>query len=425
MKTVGLIVEYNPFHNGHLHHLRESLRVSGAEVSVAVMSGHFLQRGEPALVDKWQRTEMALAAGVDLVLELPLPFACNSAPHFAAGAVSSLAALGVVDALCFGSEAGKVEPLQRIADVLYERAEEIAALTVRRLRDGVGYPVARAEALSGLLPDLPVELLASPNNILGIEYLLALRRSGSRIEPYTVARLGAGYHDTGRFDRGGTDGGRAAAIASATGIRRLLAAGEPVDGLMPESCARILADALTAGRCHDEDRAFTALQAQLLQGEERLGGIYLVDDGLERRLFKAALDAANFADLVDRVAARHVTHTRIRRTLVNVLLQLQRDEMTEFVAAGPLYLRLLGHSDKGRELLARARKRKRLPLIADPARARATLNRFYRNDQRRRELALRMLHLDLRATRLYGLTRRRAVAGGRNRDYFEVVRRDG
>ena len=124
MRTVGLITEYNPFHNGHLHHLQESLRVADAEASVAVMSGHFLQRGEPALIDKWARAEMALAAGVDLVLELPFSFACNSAPHFARGAVQSLNGLGVVDALCFGSEAGEVSSLQTVAQLLVEHAAD-------------------------------------------------------------------------------------------------------------------------------------------------------------------------------------------------------------------------------------------------------------------------------------------------------------
>ncbi len=134
MRTVGLITEYNPFHNGHLHHLQESLRCTGADASVAVMSGHFLQRGEPALVDKWVRTEMALAAGVDLVLELPFPFACNSAPHFAMGAVRTLNALGVVDTLCFGSETGEVPPLQEIAQLLVDRSDAIDKGTRERLR---------------------------------------------------------------------------------------------------------------------------------------------------------------------------------------------------------------------------------------------------------------------------------------------------
>ncbi len=188
MRVVGLITEYNPFHNGHLHHLRESLRITGADASVAIMSGHFLQRGEPALLDKWARTEMALAAGVDLVLELPFPFACNSAPCFARGAVQSLDALGVVDALCFGSESGDLDPLERLARLLIERADEIAAATASRLRRGVSYPAARAAVIAGMAPGLSPDLIASPNNILGIEYLRALQLTASPMRAFTLTK---------------------------------------------------------------------------------------------------------------------------------------------------------------------------------------------------------------------------------------------
>ncbi|MBW2503196.1 MAG: nucleotidyltransferase family protein, partial [Deltaproteobacteria bacterium] len=140
MRAVGLITEYNPFHNGHHYHLQESLKITGAEASVAIMSGHFLQRGEPALLDKWSRTDMALAGGVDLVLELPFPFACNSAPHFAKAAIQALDGLGVVDALCFGSEVGTIEPLQTVAECLINQDEKIMSWTKRRLRDGLSFP---------------------------------------------------------------------------------------------------------------------------------------------------------------------------------------------------------------------------------------------------------------------------------------------
>src|SRR6056297_1555341 len=140
MSTVGLITEYNPFHNGHLHHLRESLKTASAEVAVAVMSGHFLQRGEPALVDKWTRTEMALAAGVDLGVELSLPWACSSAPDFARGGVQAISVLGGVDAFCFGSETGELAPLQGCAEWLCEQEPEVKIRTADLLRQGKNYP---------------------------------------------------------------------------------------------------------------------------------------------------------------------------------------------------------------------------------------------------------------------------------------------
>src|SRR6056297_684988 len=186
MKAVGMITEYNPFHNGHLHHLRESLKTASAEVSVAVMSGHFLQRGEPALVDKWLRAEMALAAGVDLVVELPLPWACSSAPDFARGGIQALELLGGVEALCFGSESGDLGPLQACAERLSRQKERVVEHTGKLLRQGVNYPQARARVLQELLPRaLSAEELAAPNNILGIEYLQALQPTDSGLEPFT------------------------------------------------------------------------------------------------------------------------------------------------------------------------------------------------------------------------------------------------
>ena len=412
MRTVGLVTEYNPFHNGHLHHLRQSLRMTGADASVAVMSGHFLQRGEPALVDKWVRTEMALAAGVDLVFELPFAFACNSAPHFAMGAVQSLNALGVLDSLCFGSEAGDLAQLDKVASVLVERQDELARLTAARLRDGISYPVARSSVVAGFLPETPPDILASPNNILGIEYLKALRSSGSRLVPYTIKRLGAGYHDTDMTSQ----------VASATGIRQMIAAGKGVDSWLPKACRKTLNEALQAGRHLDAGRLFIALQSHLLQESEVLRDVYLVDDGIDRRISLAALQAGSFADLVAEVKSRQWTQTRIQRILMYLLLQVKATEMQAFLQVGPLYLRLLGSSERGRKILARARRRKSLPIIADPARATNTLRKFYRHRSTFQQLAEEMLRLDLRATRIYALLQQQPSGDYLNQDYYQPVR---
>jgi predicted nucleotidyltransferase len=408
VRTVGLITEYNPFHNGHLHHLQESLRMADAEASVAVMSGHFLQRGEPALVDKWVRAEMALAAGVDLVLELPFPFACNSAPHFARGALQTLGGLGVVDALCFGSEAGNLPVLQAAAQLLVEHSDEIESGTRELLRRGVSYPAARAEILSAMAPDLSSEVLASPNNILGIEYLKALQTTSNPMQAFTIARRGVGYHSTDVTEQ----------IASATGIRKLLGESGDVDALMPEDCSKILHEALDEGRSLDHDRLFSSLQAFLLQEMETLPGIYQVEDGLAQRLVDAAMTATSYAGLTDAVKSRQWTLTRIQRILSYVLMQITGDEMNRFLESGPLYLRLLGATEKGRQVLANSRKKRSLPMISDPARAQAILRRFYAGRKDLCCLAEKMLACDLRATRLYGLVQKAPVQGHRNQDFF-------
>ncbi len=412
MKVVGLVTEYNPFHNGHLHHLRESLRVSGAEAGVAVMSGHFLQRGEPALVDKWVRTEMALAAGLDLVFELPLPFACNSAPCFAQGAVQALDGLGIVDALCFGSEAGDLADLQAAARLLAQHAAEIDRQAADLLRQGLNYPTARARIVQRMAPGLPLATLAEPNNILGLEYLRALQQNASPITPLTIRRRGPGYHDTAARGR----------LASATGIRQRLELGESVQEFLPDACWSRFESALQAQRQLDWTKVFSVLLASLLQEPVSLQGLYQVEHGLAQRLTGAASTAKDYAGLVRSVKSRHWTQTRIQRILAYVMLQVSGSVMAAFLEAGPLYLRLLGMSQNGRKCLAAARARRTLPIIMDPAGANAMFRKFYGAGARRTRLAQAMLELDLRATRLYMALLKSSGDGHRNRDFFEPVR---
>lgn len=407
MRTVGLITEYNPFHNGHLHHLRQSLEVSGAEVAVAVMSGHFLQRGEPALFDKWLRAELALAAGVDLVVELPFPFACNSAPHFARGAVLALDALGV-DALCFGSESGELAALQGAAAFLHDHAAAVADGTAALLRQGRPYPEARATVVRELGGTAAAEVLATPNNILGLAYLRALAETGSAIEPLTIPRVGAGYHDTAASGD----------IASATGIRRLLAAGEPVIGYLPAAVQLAFLRAVNRGQHLDEGHLHRLLIARILRGACSLEGLYLVEDGLAQRLFEAALTSTDFAGLVDAVKSRHWTRTRIQRTLAHLLNDSGAEAMAAFLDAGPRYLHLLGSSAKGRRFLAARRKHLALPVVGNFSRIHPLLKRHYGTTGPARQLAETMLASELRATRTYSLLLKTWPGGNRNRDFF-------
>jgi predicted nucleotidyltransferase len=416
MRAVGLVTEYNPFHNGHLHHLQESRKAADAEVAVAVMSGHFLQRGEPALVDKWVRARMALAAGVDVVVELPFPWACNSAPRFAEGAVRSLDALGGIGALCFGSEAGELGGLQGCADLLVRHEDELGRRTASLLRSGLTYPEARAQVLAPLADAAALaELLRTPNNILGIEYLKALRQAGSPMRPLTIRRIGAGYHDVEAVG----------AIASATGIRRLLAEGDAVAHLLPEPVHAILHQALAGGRTVDEDILHRLLLARIGRGAASLAALYQVEEGIENRLAETADISYSYRDLVDAVKARHLTRTRIQRLLCYILNEVEREEMEAFLAAGPLYLHLLGCTQKGRAFLAGCRKRLSLPLIANYSRLHAALKHCYGVQNARCRLAERMLALETRATRNYTLLMKKWEGGSRNRDFFEELRFEG
>ncbi|PLX91785.1 MAG: hypothetical protein C0621_10690 [Desulfuromonas sp.] len=407
MRAVGLITEYNPFHNGHLHHLHQSLKVSAAEVSVAVMSGHFLQRGEAALLDKWCRTEMALAAGVDVVVELPLFWACNSAPCFAEGGVQTLSALGV-ETFCFGSESGTLSPLMAAAEMFASSAPALEAETRRLLRQGVSYPLARAQSCGA---DAALsKVIAAPNNLLGIEYLLACRHLKSSLIPLTISRCGAGYHD---LDAEG-------AFASATGIRQRLAASESVAPYVPPLVARLLDERLNAGLGCDQDRLFTLIAGRILRGSASLRPLYQVEAGIEERLFAAAQRCDDLEKLCQTIKARHLTRTRLQRLLIYLLLELTAAEMSETLAAGPLYLHLLGCSPAGQRFLAASRKKRDLPLVGNYSRVAAILKKRYGSGEMYR-LATLQLELERRATRLYTLLLP-GWRGERERDFYEEFR---
>ncbi len=410
MIATGLVTEYNPFHNGHLHHLRESLRICGADVAVAVMSGHFLQRGEPALADKWVRARMALAAGVDVVIELPFAWACNSAPHFAAGAIGALDALGAVDAICFGSESGDIEALQRCASFLDEQGARLDEATGAALRRGVNYPTARAAAVSGHGDGRRhAPILAHPNNILAVAYLRALRSADSAMRPVTVRRIGAGYGDTQAVE----------GIASATGIRHMMQRGEDPAPYLPPEVEAILRQAVACGAVADADKMLPLLLCAIFRGEESLQRIYLVEDGIEKRLLRAADGARTYRELVSAVKSRHMTRTRVQRLLAHVLNEVSAEEMDAHLRSGPLYLHLLGASARGREFLAACRTSLRVPLVANYSRIHSVLKRRYGSGTPRHGVALRQLALELRATRNYTLLLRQWSAQSRNRDFFE------
>jgi len=416
MTTVGLITEYNPFHNGHFHHLCESKKLAGGDVAVAVMSGHFLQRGEAALIDKWRRARMALAAGVDVVIELPLPWACSSAPDFARGAVLALSGLGGIDALCFGSEAGELAPLQHCARKLLEAEADIAEKTAQLLRQGVNYPQARARSLAAMAADAEdLNNIATPNNILGIEYLKALYQANSPVRPLTIPRIGAGYHDQESVN----------GIASATGIRKRIENGEDVSALLPNACRDILDDALGKGAVFSATACCKLLQTQIFREPRGLNHYWLVEGGIENRLLAAADRARSLEDLVQGIKSRQLTRTRVQRLLVSILLGFDAEKVSSLLLAGPRYLHLLAASRRGEKFLAVSRKQRGLPLVQNFSRIYALLKRCYGQGTVAYEQGLYQLQLEQTATRIYSLLLDEVPSGTSNLDFFQPVIRDG
>ncbi len=385
MRAVGLITEYNPFHNGHRYHVEQARRCSGAEVVVAVMSGHFVQRGEPALLDKWTRAQMALRCGVDVVVELPFAWACNSAPHFARGAVTALAAFAPhLDCLCFGSESGDLEQLRAVAQAV----DRLPAAS-GHLRCGCTFPRHRATALALTGAD---ELLRQPNNILALAYLRAIAELAVPLRPLTIARRGSAYHDIAPGD---------AAIASATAVRRLLADAASVAAYVPPVVCDLLHNAVAAGLLYDETRWLRMIQQAcftLAPGE-----LYQIDRGMAQRMQRAAFTAASLEELTVAVKARQFTRTRIQRMLCYTVAALDARQTAAQVRQLPAYLHLLGTTARGEAFLRCCRDDMALPLVGNYSRVNAILNRRYGKSGAARHHADWQLRLDDRMTRLYTL----------------------
>ena len=343
METAGIVAEYNPFHRGHAWHIAETRRRLGGDAPVVcVMSGHWVQRGECALADKWLRAALALDRGADLVVELPTPWAMASAESFARGAVSLLAATGVVDVLSFGSETGKLAPLEEAAAAL--DAPDYPERLRAALGRGLSFPAARQEAAGAAC-------LSAPNNNLGVEYLRSIRALGSTIRPLTVPRQGVGH-----------DGPAAGGFASASELRRLLRAGRG------EEAAPYLT-APWSGELADMQHIERAVLARLrTMGEGDWGA--LPDgggaEGLPSRLAKAAREAVSLEDFYTRAKTRRYPHARLRRLALAAFLGLRAAERP----AAPPYVRVLGLGGRGRALLRRMKDTCPLPVIVKPAQAR-------------------------------------------------------
>ena len=352
-KVAAVICEYNPFHAGHAYHLAQT-RSLGATHIVAIMSGSFVQRGEPAMFSKWSRAKCALACGADLVLELPLPWCMSSAEGFARGGVALAHGLGCVDLLSFGSELGETSPLLQAAEAAVSPLiqEKIRLL----LSEGFSYPSAREKAIEAQFGSDISRLFQEPNNILAIEYCKALTLLSSPIQPITISRAGAS-HDAAEPLRG--SGG----FASASYLRaRLLRKDyDGVKSFIPESVLTILLEEIQTGRA---PCSLTALERPILAAlrnlsPEELAKLPDVSEGLEYRIASAVRKTTSLDQLFAEIKTKRYTHARIRRIIVSAFLQMACD----YNSPTPPYLRVLGWNDKGTEILRTARRTASLPIV--------------------------------------------------------------
>ena len=408
METVGVIAEYNPFHNGHLLQLREIRRLFPRADIIVAMSGSFTQRGTVAILDKWQRAEAAVRSGASLVLELPAVFSTRSAQYFASGGVRLFDRLGVVDCLAFGSECSSLARLQSMRKKI--EAAENGGLK-NRLRAGGSYASALTEAAA------PDDLMRQPNVILALEYLRALSKTGSHIEPLPLPRFSARHHERALPAEGEEN-----SVASASAIRTALTDPSAKDGdtlaaalhAVPAAVKDMLLQA-KKHRFNDSSLLFRPILSLLLaDAPDGLRSVAGVSEGLEHRLRRAALSARSFEELIESVRSKRYPLARIRRLLLHLLLRLSADDAKIFDEQGPLYARVLAFNDDGRRLLRKIKKRAEIPAVAKTARflpMRALESGSLTPAQQ-------MLTFDLRATALASLTSTPVGSPSANADFI-------
>lgn len=410
MKIAGLIAEYNPFHNGHLYHIQETKRITGADAVIVVMSGDYVQRGVPAIMPKRLRAEMALKCGAAAVFELPVCYATGSAELFATGAVSLLDRLGIVDFLCFGSECSDLKAMSMIADILLKEPPEYRSLLREHLRQGCSYPVARQNAVTGYSMSaqtksaLPVsasglaDIMKEPNNILGIEYMKALKKLNSSIKPFTIRRKGAHYHDR---ELSGSHFSSASAIRSLLAYSgSVLSAEQPagifddasISGVLseledqvPPNCLELLKDwHQVQYPVYPNDFSLILKYKLLNKRPDSLIRYADVSDDLAARIIARLNDFFNYRQFCELLKTRDTTQTRINRALLHIMLGIKKDRLAEYTKNGfHCYARLLGVRKGHEKILSKIAAESPLTLIArisDMEELPRTAQKMLRND---------------------------------------------
>ena len=346
-KVVGIVAEYNPFHNGHFYHLEESKRLAQADYCICIMSGNFTQRGEPSITNKWAKAYMALCGGANLVIELPLEYSISSAENFASGAIKILNSLKIVDSISFGAECDDLSTLNNIANVLYNEPAEYKNILSHELKKGISYPAARENAIMMYLNDIKkyANVMTDSNNILAIEYLKALKAQKSLINPILIKRQKVYYNDDRIVDD----------FASATAIRKLLYRKDykQLSKVVPRSTYQILAEEYKRGKIilglqeYEKEIIYTLRKMKI----EEIAELPDVSEGLEYSIKRAVGENNNIADVIYSIKSKRYTETRIKRILLYALLGIDKKMMENSKKIIP-YTRVLAFDGKGKELLS-------------------------------------------------------------------------
>lgn len=391
-RVLGIIAEYNPFHNGHMYHLQKAKEQSGAQYCICVMSGNFVQRGNTSIVNKWKKAEMALLNGVDLVIELPTIYSVASAEGFSLGAIKLLNNLKIVDAISFGTETSDFAALNNISSIVNEEPMKYKSILNSELKKGLSFPKARENALMLYLNDNKRydNILNTPNNILAIEYLKALKKIKSIIQPIPIKREKVYYNDNVIVDE----------FASATAIRKLLKNEEfsEIRKVVPKSTYQILEKETELGNVVLD---LSRYEKEIIYNLRRMTVSEIaelpdVNEGLEHSLKNAANYSNDITNLINIVKTKRYTVTRIQRILICVLLGITKRDVGMAKKTEP-YIRVLGFNEKGKELISRINKQNPKATVITSVKKFQDKN----NNNKNSKIYKRLLDIDIFSTNVY------------------------
>ncbi len=396
MKVLGIITEYNPFHNGHIYHIEKSKQITQADFVIAVMSGSFTEQGNISIYDKFKRATIAVENGVDLILELPTIYANSSSEYFANASISLLNSINIVDCICFGSEAGNIDLLSNISNKIINNEDRIWKDISSNLKQGISFAKAREQSITKYLNTEEIIEFSKPNNILAIEYLNSLSKLNGKIKPYTINRNSSNFNDINIS--------KDKIYTSATSIRNHIYEKKEISdlkSLIPQNMLNIV--------CNIEptfnDKLLNILKYKIITSSKKdLSNIYEVTEGLENRIISAISNSNTYDELIENIKSKRYQMSKIKRILNNIILNITKDDFERIYKSNEQYAHILKISKRGKALLSQIAKNSNIPLIT-------SVNDNVLNSLS--DIQRSMINIDILATNIHSILNNENI----NKDY--------
>lgn len=396
MKVLGIITEYNPFHNGHIYHIEKSKQITQADFVIAVMSGSFTEQGNISIYDKFKRATIAVENGVDLILELPTIYANSSSEYFANASISLLNSINIVDCICFGSEAGNIDLLSNISNKIINNEDRIWKDISSNLKQGISFAKAREQSIAKYLNTEEIIEFSKPNNILAIEYLNSLSKLNGKIKPYTINRNSSNFNDINIS--------KDKIYTSATSIRNHIYEKKEISdlkSLIPQNMLNIV--------CNIEptfnDKLLNILKYKIITSSKKdLSNIYEVTEGLENRIISAISNSNTYDELIENIKSKRYQMSKIKRILNNIILNITKDDFERIYKSNEQYAHILKISKRGKALLSQIAKNSNIPLIT-------SVNDNVLNSLS--DIQRSMINIDILATNIHSILNNENI----NKDY--------